>query len=128
LAHYFYRHQAPWEGELGAKGSVAYYQRKKSKIELDENLDGICVIRASVREGVLSSQKVVASNKSLSGAERAFRSLKTVGLHVRPIYHSLPDRVRAYILRCMLASDVEWHICQLLNSPSFEKRPKGAAR
>ena len=51
----------------------------------------------------LSSQEVVASYKSLSGVERAFRSLKTVDPHVRPIHHRLPDRVRAHILLCMLA-------------------------
>jgi transposase len=33
---------------------------------------------------VLSSQQVVANYKSLSGVERAFRSLKTVDLQVRP--------------------------------------------
>lgn len=42
--------------------------------------------------------------------ERAFRSLKTVDLKVRPIYHRRPDRVRAHVLLCMLAYYVEWHM------------------
>ncbi len=42
--------------------------------------------------------------------ERAFRSLKTVDLKVRPIHHRSADRVRAHILLCMLAYYVEWHM------------------
>jgi hypothetical protein len=69
---------------------------------------------------VVSSQQAVASYKSLSGVERAFRSLKTVDLHVRPIHHRLPDRVRAHILLCMLACYVEWHMRQLLAPIRFD--------
>ena len=50
------------------------------------------------------------SNKSLSQVERAFRSLKTMDLHVRPIHHRLADRVRSHIFLCMLAYYVEWHM------------------
>ncbi len=42
--------------------------------------------------------------------ERAFRSLKTADLKVRPIHHRTADRVRAHILLCMLAYYVEFHI------------------
>jgi hypothetical protein len=52
----------------------------------------------------------VRSYKALSNVERAFRSLKTVDLKVRPIHHRLADRVRAHILLCMLAFYVEWHM------------------
>ena len=48
--------------------------------------------------------------KSLANVERAFRSLKTIDLKVRPIHHRLADRVRAHILLCMLAYYVEWHM------------------
>jgi hypothetical protein len=48
--------------------------------------------------------------KSLAQVERAFRSLKTVDLKVRPIHHRLADRVRAHIFLCMLAYYVEWHM------------------
>ena len=44
--------------------------------------------------------------------ERAFRSLKTTGLLVRPIHHHLAGRVRAHIFLCMLAYYVEWHMRQ----------------
>jgi transposase len=97
-----------------------HYQRKTANIEREENLDGVYVIRTSVKKEVLSSQQVVASYKSLSGVERAFRSLKTVDLQVRPIHHRLPDRVRAHILLCMLAYYVEWHMRQLLAPILFD--------
>ncbi len=52
----------------------------------------------------------VRNYKALANVERAFRSLKTVDLHVRPIHHRTADRVRAHILLCMLAYYVEWHM------------------
>ena len=103
------------------------YQRKPANIEREQSLDGIYVIRTSVKKEALSSQQVVASYKSLSGVERAFRSLKTVDLHVRPIHHRLPDRVRAHILLCMLAYYVEWHMRQLLAPLLFDDDDKTQA-
>ena len=103
------------------------YERKAANIEREQSLDGIYVIRTSVKEEVLSSKQVVASYKSLSGVERAFRSLKTVDLQVRPIHHRLPDRVRAHILLCMLAYYVEWHMRQLLAPLLFDDDDKAQA-
>lgn len=97
-----------------------HYERKTTNIEREESLDGIYVIRTSVAKEALSPRQVVASYKSLSGVERAFRSLKTVDLHVRPIHHRLPDRVRAHILLCMLAYYVEWHMRQRLAPLLFD--------
>ena len=64
----------------------------------------------------------------MSGVERAFRSLKTVDLHVRPIHHRLADRVRAHILLCMLAYYVEWHMRQKLASILFDDDDKPQAK
>ncbi len=44
------------------------------------------------------------------GVERAFRTLKSVDLQVRPVYHRLADRVRAHIFICLLAYYVRWHL------------------
>ena len=52
----------------------------------------------------------VRNYKALANVERAFRSLKTVDLKVRPIHHRTADRVRAHIFLCMLAYYVEWHM------------------
>jgi transposase len=105
------------------------YERKAASIEREASLDGIYVIRTSVKQAALTGPQVVASYKSLSGVERAFRSLKTVDLHVRPIHHRLPDRVRAHILLCMLAYYVEWHMRQRLAPILFDDddRPQAQA-
>jgi hypothetical protein len=105
-----------------------HYERKKANIESEQSLDGIYVIRTSVKAEALSSQQVVESYKSLSGVERAFRSLKTVDLHVRPIHHRLPERVRAHILLCMLAYYVEWHMRQQLAPLLFDDHDKPQAQ
>ena len=57
--------------------------------------------------------------KRLSVVERAFRSLKSVDLKVRPIHHHLADRVRAHVLLCLLAAYVEWHMKQALTPLLF---------
>jgi transposase len=103
------------------------YQRKQTNIEKEESLDGIYVIRTNVPADVFTSEQAVRNYKSLSGVERAFRSLKTVDLHVRPIHHRQPDRVRAHIFLCMLAYYVEWHMRQDLASLLFDDDDQAAA-
>jgi transposase len=114
--------------QLRIENDSFHYERKTANIEREQNLDGIYVIRTSVKKETLSSQQVVASYKSLSGVERAFRSLKTVDLQVRPIHHRLPDRVRAHILLCVLAYYVEWHMRQLLAPILFDDDDKPQAQ
>jgi transposase len=114
--------------QLRIEDDSFHYQRKTANIEREKSLDGIYVIRTSVQQEALSSEQVVASYKSLSGVERAFRSLKTVDLHVRPIHHRLPDRVRAHILLCMLAYYVEWHMRQRLAPILFDDDHKPQAQ
>ena len=86
------------------------FARKEDAIAAEAALDGITIIRTSVTPERLDSASCVRHYKSLSQVERAFRSLKTVDLKVRPIHHRLSDRVRAHIFLCMLAYYVEWHL------------------
>ena len=72
--------------------------------------DGIYIVRTSLAAELLDDTATVRSYKSLSQVERAFRCIKTVDLHVRPIYHWLADRVRAHVFLCMLAYYLEWHM------------------
>jgi transposase len=51
----------------------------------------------------MDSAEAVHSYQALAQVERAFRSMKTIDLHIRPIHHHLADRVRAHIFLCMLA-------------------------
>jgi hypothetical protein len=104
------------------------YRRNQERITAEAALDGIYVVRTSVPETELSAEDAVRSYKGLSAVERAFRSLKTVDLHVRPIYHRLPERVRAHVFLCMLAYYVEWHMRRKLAPMLFDDQDrKGAA-
>jgi len=72
------------------------YQRKQDSIALEAALDGIYVVRTSVAAPQMDSADCVRSYKRLADVERAFRSLKTIDLKIRPIHHHLGDRVRAH--------------------------------
>jgi transposase len=82
----------------------------EEQVAAEAALDGVYVIRTNVPEAKMSAPDAVRGYKGLSDVERAFRSLKSVDLKVRPIGHWLENRVRAHIFLCMLAYYVEWHI------------------
>ena len=67
-------------------------------------------MRSNVEPELFDADQTVQAYKDLAKVERAFRSMKTVDLKVRPIYHRSPDRVRAHVFLCMLAYYVEWHM------------------
>ncbi len=96
------------------------YERDVQKIVAEAALDGIYVIRTSVPVARFSAEDTVRAYKDLSAVERAFRSLKTVDLKVRPIFHRLADRVRGHVLLCMLAYYVEWHMRRSLAPLLFD--------
>jgi transposase len=104
------------------------WQRKPASIEREAALDGIYVIRTSVPSSNLNSQQVVATYKSLSTVERAFRSMKSVDLKVRPIYHHQAERVKAHVFLCMLAYYVEWHMRRALAPLLFDDEDRAVAQ
>ena len=75
-------------------------------------LDGIYVIRTSVAKEQMTAEQAVLNYKKLAEVERAFRTLKGVDLHVRPIRHRLEARVKAHIFLSMLAYYVQWHMIE----------------
>jgi transposase len=86
------------------------FARKGAGIAAEAALDGLYIIRTSVPAKQMDAPDCVRNYKALANVERAFRSLKTIDLKVRPIHHRTADRVRAHILLCMLAYYVEWHM------------------
>lgn len=103
------------------------YRRDETKIAEEAALDGIYVIRTSVAPEAFESEGVVRAYKDLAKVERAFRSMKTIDLKVRPIYHWLDDRIRAHVFLCMLAYYVEWHLRRRLAPILFDDHdPAGA--
>ena len=96
--------------ELAIGDKTFTFSRKYQAIAAEAALDGLYIIRTSVSASQMQAPDCVRNYKALANVERAFRSLKTVDLKVRPIHHRLADRVRAHILLCMLAYYVEWHM------------------
>ena len=86
------------------------FARLGSNIAAEAALDGLYIIRTSVQAQRMDAPTCVRTYKSLAQVERAFRSIKTMDLKVRPIHHHLENRVRAHIFVCMLAYYVEWHM------------------
>jgi len=102
------------------------FERKHEMIAAEAALDGIYIIRTSVDAQRMDAPDCVRSYKALANVERAFRSLKTVDLKIRPIHHRLADRVRAHILLCMLAYYVEWHIREAWRELTFADTDQAA--
>ena len=96
--------------ELSIDHNTFTFARKSQSITAEAALDGIYIIRTSVSAAQMDAAQCVRNYKSLANVERAFRSLKTIDLKVRPIHHRTADRVRAHIFLCMLAYYVEWHM------------------
>jgi len=103
------------------------FGRNHARIADEARLDGFYVIRTSVEDKALAAENVVGAYKSLARVERAFRSLKTVDLHLRPIHHWLAPRVRAHVFLCMLACHVEWHMRERLKPILFDDDDPAAA-
>ena len=96
--------------ELAIGDNTFTFARKHDSIAAEAALDGIYIIRTCVSSAQMDAPECVRSYKALANVERAFRSIKTVDLKVRPIHHRLADRVRSHIFLCMLAYYVEWHM------------------
>ncbi len=106
--------------ELSITETTFAYQRKTEAIAAEAALDGLYVIRTSVPAAQLDAGGAVAAYKSLAHVERAFRSMKTVDLQVRPVFHYNAPRVRAHVFLCMLAYYVEWHMRARLKPMLFD--------
>ena len=106
--------------ELTITETALSWRRKDEAIRQEAALDGLYVIRTSLPATQLDDCAAVAAYKSLAHVERAFRSMKTVELQVRPVFHYSEQRVRAHVFLCMLAYYVEWHMRAHLKPMLFD--------
>jgi hypothetical protein len=103
------------------------FVRDETAIAREKDLDGFYVVRTSVPVKDLDAGATILAYKSLAQVERAFRSLKSIDLEVRPVHHRLAGRVRAHVFLCMLAYYVQWHMRQKLAPLLFEDHERSAA-
>ena len=97
------------------------------RIAAEAALDGIYVVRTNLPAEHSDAAATVRAYKSLSGVEHAFRSLKTIDLELRPVFHWTAPRVRAHVLLCMLAYYLQWHMRRCL-APMLFDEPDPTAR
>jgi hypothetical protein len=121
------QHKMAKHFELDITDAAFSFARKTAEIAAEAATDGIYVIRTSLPKEAFDDAATVRSYKSLAFVERAFRCIKTVDLHVRPVYHRLADRVRAHVFLCMLAYYLEWHMRRRLAPMLFDDTDKEAA-
>ena len=110
--------------EIG-EASFTYHLRVERVAE-EAALDGLYVIRTPLSAERASAEQAVLHYKKLTQVERAFRSMKTIDLKIRPIYHHLESRVRAHIFLCMLAYYVEWHMHEAWRPMLFSDEDQAA--
>ena len=103
------------------------FARDEAAIAREAALDGFYVLRTSVPAKELDAGATVLAYKSLARVERAFRSLKSIDLEVRPVHHRRASRVRAHVFLCMLAYYVAWHMRRKLAPLLFEDHDRPAA-
>jgi Transposase DDE domain len=106
---------------------TSHSRASRDASEAEARLDGIYVVRTNLKAPTLDDSATVQAYKSLAQVERAIRSLKTVDLHIRPIFHWTPQRVRAHVCLCMLAYHVEWHLRQRLAPMLYDDADKATA-
>jgi len=122
------RHKVGKHFDLEIGDASFGYTINEARVAQEASLDGIYVIRTAVPRERMDSDDVVRNYKNLSQVEQAFRSMKSVDLEVRPIYHRLADRVRAHLLLCMLAYYVKWHMMQAWRPLLFRDEEQAARR
>lgn len=121
------KHKMAKHFALNITDTAFSFARNDASIAAEAAIDGIYIIRTSLPADKLDDTATVRSYKSLALVEQAFRFMKTIDLHVRPIYHWSADRVRAHVCLCMLAYDLEWHMRQKLAPMLFDDADKEAA-
>jgi hypothetical protein len=97
------------------------FTQNQASMAAEAALDGVYVIRTNAPEGQCTAADAVRAYKSLAEVEQAFRSMKTVDLELRPVFHWTAPRVRAHALLCMLAYYLEWHMRRSLAPMLFDE-------
>ena len=105
------------------------FARNEESITKESAVDGYYIIRAGrISEEEMKSEDLVNAYKKLTEVERAFRTLKSIDLRLRPIYHREEEMVRAHLFLCMIAYYVEWHMREALAPMLFIDEHKEQVR
>src|SRR3954468_22330870 len=121
------RHKVAKHFELTITDEAFRFERNAAAIAAEAALDGFYVVRTNLPAATLDDAGTVRAYKSLAQVERAFRSLKGIDLRIRPLFHWLAPRVRAYVFLCLLAYHVEWHMRRKLAPMLYDDDDRATA-
>ena len=86
--------------KVDLSSDVLRYQIDKSARDLAELMDGKLLLVSNAVD--LTPANIVERYKSLADIERGFKVLKSE-IEIGPVYHRLPERIRAHALICFMA-------------------------
>jgi transposase len=109
--------------KVNLKSEVLRYQVDKKARKLAEMMDGKLLLVSNATD--LSAQEVVERYKSLADIERGFKVLKSE-IEIGPVYHRLPERIRAHAQICFIALILHRVMRSRLKSANTDLSPERA--
>lgn len=101
------------------------YELNETAIKDAERFDGKLVLLTNVTD--FSAEHIVSRYKSLADIERGFRVLKS-DIEIAPVFHRLPERIRAHALICFLALVLHRVMRMRLKASGSKLSPNAALR
>ena len=86
--------------KVDMKAELFSYTIDEETLRLAEMMDGKLLVVTNVQD--MTPDKVIERYKSLADIERGFKVLKSE-LEIGPVYHRLPERIRAHASICFMA-------------------------
>jgi transposase len=86
--------------KVDMKAELFSYVINEEALKLAEMMDGKLLVVTNVPD--LTPQQIIERYKSLADIERGFKVLKSE-LEIGPVYHRLPERIRAHACICFMA-------------------------
>ena len=86
--------------KVNLKDALFSYAIDDAALKLAEMMDGKLLVVTNVKD--IEPTKIIERYKSLADIERGFKVLKSE-LEIGPVYHRLPERIRAHASICFMA-------------------------
>ena len=86
--------------KVNLKDELFSYSIDEGALKLAEMMDGKLLVVTNVKD--IEPVKIIERYKSLADIERGFKVLKSE-LEIGPVYHRLPERIRAHASICFMA-------------------------
>jgi transposase len=109
--------------KVDLKGELFSYAIDEKALQQAQLMDGKLMLVTNVKD--LSPAEVVQRYKALADIERGFRVLKSE-IEIAPVYHRLPQRIRAHAFVCFLALIVYRVMRQRLKIAKSDLSPETA--